>query len=105
MIGMIINEIINKDLDQCSEAFKADNSLKELETEIYKVIAEVDDEQGNKIEEIFSAYTSRAIRIAYMQGIKDFRELFVTIKEDTNMVIEKMEREIVGDRERVSNID
>ena len=102
---MIVNEIINKDLDQCSEAFKADNSLKELEKEIYKVIAEVDDEQGTKIEEIFSAYTSRAIRIASMQGIKDFNEMFIDLKADTNEIIEEMERRIVGDRGRVSNIE
>ena len=36
-----------------------------------------------KLEDVFSAYIAKCIRIAYLQGMKDFAELYVILKLDT----------------------
>ena len=99
---MIIKDIVDKDLEHCNKVFRQDKELKDIEREVDSIIDSLTDNVvAEKLEELFAAYGARTARLAYLQGIKDFRELFVELKEETNVVIDKMERRLVEDRERV----
>lgn len=102
---MIIKDIVNNDLAHCNKAIRADKELREIEIETEGLIGKVERVTGKRLEELFIAYGARMVSIAYMQGIKDFNEMFIDLKADTNKIIEEMERRIVNDRGRVSNID
>ena len=98
---MLIRDLVDNDLEHCNKAFRQDKELRSIEVEADKLIETLEGEKAKKLEELFNAYGARTARIAYLQGIKDFRELFVELKEDTNELIDKMDGRIVEDRERV----
>ena len=43
------------------------------------------------MEEIFSRYTARITRIAYLKGMKDFAELHITLKDDIDNILKRVE--------------
>lgn len=69
---MLIEKIIDNDLDSCQEALKNDIELKSAEKEFYTLLGQMDNSLQIKLEEVFSNYSSRAIRIAYVKGFKEF---------------------------------
>ena len=102
---MLIRYLVDNDLEHCNKVFRQDKELKDIEREVDSIIDSLTDNVvAEKLEELFNAYGARTARLAYLQGIKDFRELFVELKGETNDIIEKMEQRIIGDRERVSNV-
>ena len=90
----MIERIVEKDLDNCYKELKENEGIQRYEKELYSILEGLDNKISMQIEDIFSGYTSKAIRIGYVQGIKDFNEMFVEIKGNVNEIIEKVENGI-----------
>lgn len=86
---MLINQIIDEDTSNCYKAMSADEQLISTEEQYYKLLAECPDDVRFEMESIISKYMTRVLRIAYLQGIRDFSELFIVLKEDTQDILQK----------------
>lgn len=84
---MIIDTIINNDLDRCHEALKKDKELQKAEMEFYNLLDQVDHVLQMKLEANYSRFTARAMRIAYLQGFKDFYEMCLILNKDVNRIL------------------
>ena len=84
---MLIKKILEDDTRNCYAAIKADTQLAELDKGFYGIADTMPDKDKLEMESIFSEYMARVIRIAYLQGIKDFAELHVILKEDTTDIL------------------
>lgn len=81
---MLINKIIEEDTKNCHEAIQRDVELLDYEKQFYELM------QGNlELENIFTSYMARVTRIAYLQGMKDFAELCVILRDDTQEILKK----------------
>ena len=89
---MILDNILENDLDNCREVINNDRKLTDIDAEFYTLLDGVDDELKLQLERIYDEYTTRAIRLAYLQGMKDFNELFVVLREDTKKIIEELSK-------------
>lgn len=85
----IIESIIDNDLEQCNHALRTDIELQQAEQRFNELLDLLDNNIKFDVEEVFSQYTSRAIRIAYLIGLKDFCNLYLTLSEDIDKIIEK----------------
>ena len=88
---MLINKILEDDTQNCYPAMAQDKELQEMEKEFYNIIDNLSKQERLKIEEIFSRYTARVTRIAYLKGIKDFAELHITLKDDIDNILNRVE--------------
>lgn len=89
---MVLLGIMENDLDSCSEVINSDKELIELDKEFYSLLDQLDDSLKIKLEDIYSSYNSRVMRIGYLQGFKDFYELCIVLKEDTDKLIKRLNR-------------
>lgn len=78
----LLNNILEKDLHNCYESIKTDEMLKATEKQFYELLKDMDKDYQLAMEGIFNAFTAQAMRIAYLQGLKDFNELFIDLKAD-----------------------
>lgn len=85
---MLLKQVIANDLKNCYEATSNDELLQSLESDFYSYRDKMDASDFRELEEIFSQYMARITRIAYLQGMKDFNELHIVLKEDTNSIME-----------------
>ena len=76
---MLLGQILQEDVKNCKKALDSDFELRELEIRFYELL-EGFDEKKYAIEDVFSAYVAKSIRIAYLQGIKDFADLHIELK-------------------------
>lgn len=83
---MLINTILKEDIIHCKEALNNDFELRELEIRFYELLEGVN-ENKFKLEDVFSAFIAKCIRIAYLQGMKDFAELYVVLKLDVQDIL------------------
>lgn len=88
---MLINKILEDDTQNCYPAMAQDKELQEMEKEFYNIIDNLPKQERLKMEEIFSRYTARVTRIAYLKGIKDFAELHITLKDDIDNILKRVE--------------
>jgi len=88
---MLIKQIMDEDNASCRHAVEADKQVKELEEAYYSIMAKYPEETEFDMERAVNAYIERAIRIAYLQGIKDFANLCITLQEDVHEIIKKCE--------------
>ena len=88
---MLINQIMDGDIEGCRHALEADEPLKELEKELYSIVSKCPEEITFDVESTINAYIARVLRIAYLQGIKDFANLYITLKEDVHEILKKCE--------------
>ena len=79
----LLKNILEKDLHNCYEAIRTDEMLMAAEKQFYEVLKGKDKDYQLAMEGIFNAFTAQAMRIAYIQGLKDFNELFIDLKADT----------------------
>lgn len=86
---MLLKQMIANDLRNCYEAASNDELLQRLESDFYAYREGMDVKDFTKLEEIFSEYMARVTRIAYLQGMKDFNELCLELRENTNDIMEK----------------
>lgn len=86
---MLIDQIMEKDITNCYEAFSKDLELQALEKEFYKVLKRVEQDTRLEVESVFNAYMAQVTRICYLQGLKDFAELHLTLKESVADIISK----------------
>ena len=86
---MLINQIIDEDTSNCYKTMSEDEQLKGLEDQFYLMLEECSEDFKFEMERVFSSYMTRVLRIAYLQGIRDFSELFVILKEDTQNILQK----------------
>lgn len=77
---MLIKQILVNDTQNCYEAIKSDKQLDALDERFYKLADTMPDVDKLEMESIFSEYMARVTRIAYLQGMKDFTELHITLK-------------------------
>lgn len=85
----LLNNILEKDLHNCYESIKTDEMLTVAEKQFYDLLKDADTDYALAMEQIFTAYTSRAMRIAYLQGLKDFNELFIELKADASVILDE----------------
>lgn len=85
---MLLDKVLENDTRSCYVAIKEDTELVELDTEFYAFIEQMEKADGFKLESIFSRYMARVTRIAYLQGMKDFMGLCVTLKEDAKEILD-----------------
>ena len=86
---MLLKQMIANDLKNCYEATSNDELLQSLESDFYSFRDVVGISDFTKLEEVFSEYMARVSRLAYLQGMKDFHELCIELKEDTNDIMKK----------------
>ena len=88
---MLIQQIMDNDVLSCPHAFKKDEQLKDLDDNLYAMLDKCPAEIYHDLELAVNKYVSRVIQIAYLQGLKDFAELFVILKEDAHEILQKYE--------------
>lgn len=86
---MLLKQMIANDLKNCYEAASNDELLQSLESDFYSYRDGMDRNDFARLEEIFSEYVARVSRLAYLQGMKDFHELCLELKENTNDIMKK----------------
>lgn len=86
---MLLKQMIANDLKNCYEAASNDALLQSLESDFYACRDGMDRNDFARLEEIFSEYMARVSRLAYLQGMKDFHELCLELKENTNDIMKK----------------
>lgn len=86
---MLINKVLEDDTQNCYPAMAQDKELQEMEKEFYNIIDNLPKQERLEMEEIFSRYTARITRIAYLKGMKDFAELHITLKDDIDNILKK----------------
>ena len=86
---MLINQIIDEDTSNCYKTMSEDEQLSGLEDQFYLMLEDCTEDFKFEIERVVSSYMTRVLRIAYLQGIKDFLELFIVLKEDTRNILQK----------------
>ena len=87
---MVLSGIMENDLDSCNEIVRNDKQLVELDKQFYKLLDQVDNSIKLQLEETYSLYSSRAMRIGYLQGFKDFYKMCVELNSSTTELIEKL---------------
>ena len=88
---MLIKKVLEDDTQNCYPAMAQDKELQEMEKEFYNIIDNLPKQERLKMEEIFSRYTARVTRIAYLKGMKDFAELHITLKDDIDNILKRVE--------------
>ena len=86
---MLINQIIDEDTSNCYKTMSEDEQLNGLEDQFYLMLEDCTEDFKFEMERVVSSYMTRVLRIAYLQGIKDFLELFIVLKEDTRNILQK----------------
>lgn len=86
---MLIKQILENDTRNCYEAIKNDVQLATLDERFYKLAGTMPNADKLAMESIFSEYMARVTRIAYLQGMKDFAQLHLMLKEDAKNIMEK----------------
>lgn len=84
---MLLKQMMANDQKNCYEAISKDEFLQNLERDFYSYRERMDIEDFIQLEEIFSEYMARVTRLAYLQGMKDFNELCLVLKENTNDIM------------------
>lgn len=84
---MLIRKLLEEDTKKCYESISTDEELSRLDDEFYKMIAKLSDADRLEMEAVFSGYMARVTRIAYLQGMKDFQEMYIILKEDTDEIL------------------
>lgn len=84
---MLLKQMMANDQKNCYETISKDELLQNLERDFYSYRERMDIEDFIQLEEIFSEYMARVTRLAYLQGMKDFNELCLVLKENTNDIM------------------
>ncbi len=61
----------SKAWESCRKIILEDTELKKIDAEFYNFLDGVNEEAAMKLEEAYLEYGSRAIELAYLQGMKD----------------------------------
>lgn len=86
---MILKEIVSNELHNCYDALHNDAELNSIDREFYGMADTIGKENMLKLESMFTNYAARTARIAYLQGMKDFRDLCITLSQDTDEIMKK----------------
>lgn len=79
---MLIQKILEGDQMSCNHALEADDLIKHIDDKFYSLLSKCEEDISFDIEMTVSEYIDRVRQITYLQGLKDFAELYVTLKED-----------------------
>ena len=88
---MLIDKIIYDDTQCCYPAMANLLELQKLENKFYELTAQMPEMDRFEMEELFSKYTARVTRIAYLKGMKDFAELHITLKDDVDEILKEVD--------------
>lgn len=91
---MLIEQIMDRDVDNCYKALHSDEQLIEIDDTFYSLLSECPEHIHFDMERNVSKYMARVTRIAYLQGIIDFAKLFIVLKEDAHEILRKYEDNI-----------
>lgn len=69
---MLINQIIDEDTSNCYKTMSEDEQLSGLEDQFYLMLEGCTEDFKFEMERVVSSYMTRVLRIAYLQGIRDF---------------------------------
>lgn len=86
---MLIKKLLEDDTLNCYQAVSQDKELSRLDSAFYEIVDRLPKGDKLKLEEIFTRFTARLTRIVYLQGMKDFAELHIVLKEDTAEILQK----------------
>lgn len=88
---MLIQQILEDDTSSCRHAIEADKQLKDLDEKFYSILSKCSDDISFDMERTVSEYAVRVTQLAYLQGLKDFAELYITLKADVHEILQKYE--------------
>lgn len=88
---MLIDKTIYDDTQCCYPAMAQDRESQKLENKFYELTAQIPEMDRFEMEELFSKYTARVTRIAYLKGMKDFSELHITLKDDVDEILKEVD--------------
>ena len=71
---MKVDIIEGRAWEHCREMMLEDTELKKIDAEFYDLLDGVNEEVAANLEEAYLEYGTRAIELAYLQGIKDAKE-------------------------------
>ena len=71
-----------------------DKVLIATEKKYKELLAGADRDYMLKAEAIFNEYMARVASIAYLQGLKDFNELFIELRADISMILDDYEKSV-----------
>jgi len=86
---MLLDRILEEDLLNCQMAFKQDTQLKECEQKLFELLEKCPKKLFLDLEETINQYEARAVRIAYLQGLKDFAGLYITLNQDIHELLQQ----------------
>ena len=86
---MLIQQIMEKDTDNCYKALAEDGQLNETENIFYSLLSKCPEEVRFDMEQIVNRYMARVTRIAYLQGIVDFTRLYVVLRDNPESILQK----------------
>lgn len=86
---MLIKQIMDADIANCYEVMENDEQLKIIDDRFYSLLSIQTDDLKFEMEGTVSEYMARVTRIAYLQGIVDFAKLFVVLKENPDVILQK----------------
>ena len=80
---MLIKNILENDKLSCHYALAEDAQVQCLDDEFYSLLSKCPEEIYLDMEKTVNEYIERVTRIVYLQGLKDFAELCITLKKET----------------------
>ena len=88
---MLIQKILEGDKLNCCHALEADDLIKQLDEEFYSLLSKCPNEIYFDMERTVNEYIDRVTQITYLQGLKDFADLYITLNEDIHEILQKYE--------------
>ena len=80
---MLIKSILENDKLSCRDALAEDAQIKCIDDKFYSLLSKCQEEVYFDMERKVNEYIERVIQIVYLQGLKDFAELCIILKEDS----------------------
>ena len=90
----LLNNIIENDSSNMNQIIISDKVLIATEKKFKELLAVTDRDYMLKAEAIFNEYMARVASIAYLQGLKDFNELFIELRADTLVILDDYEKSV-----------
>lgn len=89
---MMMDNLVNSGLDNCDRTLIQDKSLVISAKEFYDILGRIDKTMQLQLEKVFNEYTARAVRIAYVQGFKDYYDLCLLLNKDIASIINSIDK-------------
>jgi len=90
----LLNNILENDSDNINHILVKDEVLIEAEKKFYELLEDKGLDFTFAMEDVFNTFTVRVMRIAYLQGLKDFNYLFIELRPDASVILDDYEKSV-----------